>query len=55
MFLVMSHKVQMWFHDGQLQNDKGKKNFSDGGDGLYRVMVSYGNGACDDGILFFFS
>jgi hypothetical protein len=46
----------MWFNDGQsYNNDKGKKNFSDGGEGLYRViMVSYGNGACDDWILFFF-
>jgi hypothetical protein len=44
----------MWFNDGHsYKNDKGKKNFSDGGEGLYRViMVSYGNGACDDGILF---
>jgi hypothetical protein len=45
----------MWFNDGHsYNNDKGKKNFSDGGEGLYRVMVSYSNGACDDWILFFF-
>jgi hypothetical protein len=45
----------MWFNDGHsYNNDKEKKNFSDGGEGLYRVMVSYGNGACDDWILFFF-
>jgi CobQ-like glutamine amidotransferase family enzyme len=45
----------MWFNDGHsYKNDKGKKNFSDGGEGLNRVMVSYGNVACDDWILLLF-